>query len=375
MTEGRFSEMKKVLCVFGTRPEAIKMAPVIRELKKYPADCVATICVTAQHREMLDQVLSCFDLTPDIDLDLMQDNQTLAGLTADSIKLLTRVIIDVKPDLVLVQGDTTTAMAAALAGFYRKVAVGHIEAGLRTNNLYNPFPEEINRRIISLLSAYNFAPTQKAKEALLKEGINKETIYLTGNTIVDALNMILKNKREPDFSFLSLIDSKKLILVTAHRRESFGKPLENICYALKEIAEKNSDIEIIYPVHLNPKVQTTVYSILDNLDRVHLLSPLSYPEFIRILNRCYLVLTDSGGIQEEAPVLGKPVLVLRNETERCEGVEAGVARLVGTDPCNIIKNAEILLRNPQEYEEMSKSAALYGDGTASEKIVEIVLNR
>ncbi len=366
--------MKKVICIFGTRPEAIKMASVIRELKKYPANCEVTICVTAQHREMLDQVLSIFDLKPDIDLNLMQENQSLDALTADSIESLSKVIGDVKPDLVLVQGDTTTAMVAALASFYKKVAIGHIEAGLRTNNMYNPFPEEINRRIISLLSTYNFAPTYKAKEALLKEGVNKETIFFTGNTIVDALNTIVNNDKGHNLKFLSSLSSKKLILVTAHRRENFGKPLENICYALKKIAEKNSDVEIIYPVHPNPNVKPIVYGILNNLDRIHLLPPLDYSEFIWILSHCYLALTDSGGIQEEAPVLGKPVLVLRNETERPEGIEANVAKLVGTKPDVIIKNIEILLRNSHEYEKMAKATTLYGDGTASQKIVKILLN-
>ena len=366
--------MKKVICIFGTRPEAIKMAPVIAELKKYPANCEVKICVTAQHREMLDQVLSSFKLKPDIDLNLMRDNQTLEALTADGIKSLSKVIMDVKPDFVLVQGDTTTAMAAALASFYKKIAVGHIEAGLRTNNMYNPFPEEINRRIISLLSTYNFAPTRKAKEALLREGVNKEAIFLTGNTIVDALKTVVDTAKDPNFSFLSSPGRKKLILVTAHRRESFGKPLENICYALKKIAERNSDVEIIYLVHLNPKVSSTVHRLLNNLDRIHLSSPLNYPEFIRLLSRCYAVLTDSGGIQEEASVLGKPVLVLRNETERREGIEANVAKLVGTDPDTVVKNIEILLRNPRMYKKMSKKTAIYGDGKASKRIVNVILN-
>lgn len=365
--------MKKIICIFGTRPEAIKMSPIIRELKKYPANCEVITCVTAQHREMLNQVLATFNLKPDIDLNLMEYNQSLESLTANSIKLLSKIITDVSPDLVLVQGDTTTAMAAALAAFYKKVPVGHIEAGLRTNNMYNPFPEEINRRIISILSAYNFAPTQNAKDALSREGINKGTIFVTGNTIADALNIIINARKDFDLGFLTSPNSK-IILVTAHRRENFGKPLENICHALKEIAEKNSDVEIIYPVHLNPNVETTVYSLLNNSNRIHLLPPLDYSDFVWILNRCYLVLTDSGGIQEEAPVLGKPVLVLRNQTERPEGIEANVAKLVGTDYDAIIKHAEILLRNPLEYEKMSKTVALYGDGRASEKIVKIIFN-
>lgn len=368
-------KLKKVICIFGTRPEAIKMAPVIRELKKYPALCRVTVCVTAQHREMLDQVLSIFGLRPDIDLNLMQKNQRLDELTVKSIKLLSKVIMQVNPDLVLVQGDTTTAMAAALAAFYKKIAIGHIEAGLRTNNIYNPFPEEINRRIISALSTYNFAPTRKAKAALLKEGAKKETIYFTGNTIVDALKMIVKEKKCTDLNYPSPLRGKRIILVTAHRRESFGEPLKNICYALKRITERNPDVKIIYPVHLNPNVRRTVYGILNNLDRIHLTSPLGYPEFIRILNRCYLVLTDSGGIQEEAPVLGKPVLVLRNETERPEGIEANVAKLVGTDPNTIITNVELLLNNPHKYKKMSKLTALYGDGLAATRIARIILEK
>lgn len=351
------------------------MAPVVRELKKYPGRCKVVVCVTAQHREMLDQALSVFGIKPDIDLNLMQDNQSLDALTAKSIKLLSQVMVKVSPDLVLVQGDTTTAMAAALAGFYQKIPIGHIEAGLRTGNVYNPFPEEINRKIISILSAYNFAPTKKGKAALLKEGVNKESIFLTGNTIVDTLKAIISKKKDPGFKILPLTGRKKIILVTVHRRENFGKPLENICQALKRIVERNSDVEIVYPVHLNPNVQSTVYSILNNLSRLHLLAPLVYPEFISILNCCYLVLTDSGGVQEEASVLGKPVLVLRNETERSEGLDAKVAKLMGTESVAIIKNTELLLKNAQEYKRMSKAVDLYGDGKASRRIVKIILNR
>lgn len=365
--------MKNVIFIFGTRPETIKMAPVIRELKKYPAQCRVTVCVTAQHREMLDQALSDFNLRPDIDLNLMKDNQSLESLTCDGIRLLSKVIAEVNPDLVLVQGDTTTAMAAALAGFYRKTAVGHIEAGLRSYNSYNPFPEEINRKVISILAVYNFVPTKKAQAALLKEGVNKDTIFLTGNTVVDALKMILKAKKGSDFKLLRLQPGRKLILVTAHRRENFGKPLENICMALKKIAERNPDFEIVYPVHLNPNVARVVYRLLKNIKRIHLLAPLNYPEFIRLLDRSYLVLTDSGGIQEEASVLGKPVLVLRNETERPDGIEANVAKLVGSDQEVIIKNTELLLRKPNAYKKMSKASALYGDGAASRRIAKIIL--
>lgn len=350
------------------------MAPVIKKLRRYPAFCKVAVCVTAQHREMLDQVLVNFNLKPDIDLNLMQDNQDLESLTAKSIKLLSRVIKQAKPDLILIQGDTTTAMAAALAGFYKKIPIGHIEAGLRTNNKYNPFPEETNRRIISVLSTYNFAPTRKAVNALMREGIGKKTIFLTGNTIVDALKMIISEKNWMDYNFLPMNADKKIILVTAHRRESFGKPLVNICRALKEIIKRNPDVEIIYPVHLNPNVRPIVYKILGKTERIRLLPPLVYSEFIRLLSRCYLVLTDSGGVQEEASVLGKPVLILRNETERSDGVEANIAKLVGTDPDCIINNVKMLLNNTRKYNKMSKAASLYGDGTASKKIADIILN-
>jgi UDP-N-acetylglucosamine 2-epimerase (non-hydrolysing) len=365
--------MVKAMCIFGTRPEAIKMAPLIREFKKHPQQFKAIVCVTAQHRGLLDQVLSYFQIKPDIDLNLMRDNQSLDGLTSDAITALTKVLLEQKPDIVLVQGDTTTSMAAALASFYQKVPVGHVEAGLRTKNIYDPFPEEVNRRIISVLSTYNFAPTQKAVDALLVEGIPQKSIFLTGNTIVDALYLIIEEKKKVNID-LSLLDSKKVILVTAHRRESFGKPLENICLALSKIAERNPQVKIVYPVHPNPNVKDTVFKILANKDGIHLLSPLEYPEFVYLLNRSYLVLTDSGGVQEEAPVLGKPVLVMRNETERPEGIEANVAKLIGTDVEDILRNTELLLNDPGEYAKMSRCVSLYGDGKASERIVNILLN-
>ena len=350
--------MKKIICIFGTRPEAIKMAPVIKELKRYPEKCRVIVCVTAQHRYMLDQVLSFFNLKPDIDLNIMRENQSLDRLTSVSINLLTKVISKSRPSLILVQGDTTSAMSAALAGFYRKIPIGHIEAGLRTDNIYDPFPEEVNRKIISILSVYNFAPTKKAQMALLNEGVSKKTIFVTGNTIVDALKMIINSKVSFGSKTLQFPARKKIILVTAHRRENFGKPLENICYALKELS-KNPEVVIIYPVHPNPNVKPVVSRILGNLDRVRLLTPLVYPEFIQLLNRCYLVLTDSGGVQEEASVLTKPVLVLRNETERQDGIEAKVAKLVGTNVDNIVKNTMLLLKDPTKYKKMSKAAMLY----------------
>lgn len=361
----------KLLSIFGTRPEAIKMAPLVKELEKHPDKVESIVCVTAQHRQMLDQILSLFEIEPDIDLDLMEENQSLSSLTANAITRLTKVIAQVKPDLVLVQGDTTTAMAASLASFYLKVSIGHIEAGLRTRNRYHPFPEEINRRIISVLATYNFVPTQTAVRALLAEGFPEESIYLTGNTVVDALLMTVKKNYQLDLGIL--LNSDRLILVTAHRRESFGSPLENICIALRELAKRNPEVEIVYPVHLNPNVQEPVFRYLSGQERVHLIAPLEYEKFVHLMNRSYLVLTDSGGIQEEAPVLGKPVLVMRQETERPEAVVAGTVKVVGTDIETIIAETEHLLRNRNEYEKMSRAISPYGDGHAAKRIVEIIL--
>ncbi len=363
--------MKKVMVVFGTRPEAIKMAPVVKELEKHFDKIESVVCVTGQHREMLDQVLSLFEIKPQIDLNLMEPNQTLASLTAKAITSLTDVIANVKPDVVLVQGDTTTAMVAGLASFYQKVSVGHVEAGLRTYDRYSPFPEEINRRLISVLATHNFAPTQTAVNALMDEGYPEESIFLTGNTVIDALLMTVKRDYELDLGFSPLSD--KLILVTAHRRENFGQPLENICTALKEITRCNPEVEIVYPVHLNPNVRSTVYQMLSNQERIHLIEPLEYENFVHLMNRSYLVLTDSGGIQEEAPALGKPVLVLRSETERPEAIEAGVVKLVGTDTKVIVSETERLLHDEEEYAAMSKGVSPYGDGHAAERIVKIIM--
>ncbi|MFA5118280.1 MAG: UDP-N-acetylglucosamine 2-epimerase (non-hydrolyzing) [Candidatus Omnitrophota bacterium] len=361
---------RKILCVFGTRPEAIKMAPVVKELQKRPKYFRPLVCVTAQHRHMLDQVLEIFDIKPDIDLNLMRKNQTLTSLTARSLTAITNTLIEEKPDLVLVQGDTTTAMVAALASFYQKIPVGHVEAGLRTNDKYNPFPEEINRSVIGVLAAYHFAPTRLSVNALKKCGIPSDAVYLTGNTVVDALQMILK--RKSSFSLPLDLKNKKMILVTAHRRENFGRPLENICSALKAIASRNEDVEIVYPVHLNPNVRNVVYAKLQRVKGVHLLEPVEYIELVSLLKNCYLVLTDSGGIQEEAPALGKPVLVMRSETERPEGVQAGVARLVGTDIGRIIRSVEELLHNASSYQKMSQAVSPYGDGRSAARIVDII---
>jgi UDP-N-acetylglucosamine 2-epimerase (non-hydrolysing) len=362
-----------VLSIFGTRPEAIKMAPIIKELDNHNDRIKSVVCITGQHREMLDQVLYTFDIKPDIDLNLMKPNQTLADLTARLLIQLTYVVVDVKPDLVLLQGDTTTAMVGSLASFYQKVPVGHVEAGLRTYDKYNPFPEEINRRLISVLATYNFAPTQKAVDALRTDGFPETSIFLTGNTVVDAMQIVVKKEYKEDFDFPK--NGNLLLLVTAHRRENFSEPLRNICEALKEITLRNKQVEIVYPVHLNPNVRNVVYEILSGQERIHLIEPLDYARFIRLMNISYLVLTDSGGIQEEAPVIGKPVLVLRKETERSEAVEVGAAKLVGTNTMNIMKETERLLYDKDEYSKMSKFISPYGDGQAAKRIVNIILER
>jgi len=363
----------RVLSIFGTRPEAIKMAPVIKELENHPDRIESVLCVTGQHREMLDQVISLFEIEPQIDLNLMEANQTLASLTAKALTKLTDVIADVKPDVVLLQGDTTTAMVASLASFYKKAPVGHIEAGLRTYDKYSPFPEEINRRFISVMATYNFAPTQTAVHALMAEGVPEDNIFLTGNTVVDALLMTISKHYQPNLDIP--LDSSKLILVTAHRRENFGQPFRNICIALKKIATRNPEVEIVYPIHLNPNVRDIVYQILSDQERIHIIEPLGYEKFADLMNRSYLVLTDSGGIQEEAPVLGKPVLVLRNETERPEAVKAGTVKVVGTDTETIISETERLLHDREEYTKMSKAQSPYGDGHAAQRIVRIILDR
>jgi len=362
----------RILSIFGTRPEAIKMAPVVKELEKHQDSIESFVCVTAQHREMLDQVLSLFEIEPQVDLDLMEANQTLSSLTARALNGVTNVLLDIKPDIVLLQGDTTTVMVASLASFYQKIMVGHVEAGLRTYDKYSPFPEEINRRLVSAMATYNFAPTQKAANALMTEGFSKESIFITGNTVIDALLATIKKDCELDMDFLD--PNKKLILVTAHRRENFGKPFQNMCKALKEIVVRNPDIEVVYPVHLNPNVRKPVNQILENTERFHLIEPLGYKKFVHLMNRSHLVLTDSGGIQEEAPSLGKPVLVLRNETERPEAIEAGTAKLVGTDIDTIINETEKLLHNRDEYEKMARAVNPYGDGNAADRIVKIILS-
>lgn len=365
---------RRIMIILGTRPEAIKMAPVVKELEKHKAHFQTLVCVTGQHRHMLDQVLNLFKIKPDIDLNLMQENQTLQALTARALLVLTETIQKIKPDLILVQGDTTTAMVAALAGFYQKIPVGHVEAGLRTHDINNPFPEEVNRCIISSIASFNFAPTKKSYQTLINQGIRKEQVVLTGNTVVDALKMIVKAGKT-DLMDIGITKDSKLIIVTAHRRENFGRPLEKICDALIAIVKRNQDVSVVYPVHLNPNVKNVVYKRLAGQERIYLIAPTEYHQLVHLLRKAYLVLTDSGGIQEEAPAFGKPVLVMRKETERPEGVEAGVAKLVGTDKGVIIKEVERLLYNSSAYRKMSKAISPYGDGKAARRIVSILLKK
>ncbi|MFA0308143.1 non-hydrolyzing UDP-N-acetylglucosamine 2-epimerase [Vibrio splendidus] len=366
---------KKVLTVFGTRPEAIKMAPLVHALavdERFDAKC----CVTAQHREMLDQVLELFEITPDYDLDLMKAGQTLNDVTARIVQELKLVLQEFKPDVVLVHGDTATTFAASLAAYYEQIEVGHVEAGLRTGDIYSPWPEEANRRLTGVLTKYHFAPTEISKENLLRENFNPEYVYVTGNTVIDALLMI-KDKVDNDRALKAILASqfpyldedKKLILVTGHRRESFGGGFERICEALAQTAKNNPNVQILYPVHLNPKVREPVNRILSDVDNVLLIEPQQYLPFIYLMSRSYIILTDSGGIQEEAPSLGKPVLVMRETTERPEAVAAGTVKLVGTDVGQITTNLDLLLRNKQEYRKMSFAHNPYGDGKACTRIL------
>lgn len=357
--KGRLS----VMSVVGTRPEVIKLAPVLKALKEQPDKFKSILCSTGQHREMLDQTLDAFDLVTDRDLKVMVPGQTLTGLTASVVTAFDAAISDFKPDVVLVQGDTTSAMVCALAAFYARVPVGHVEAGLRTGDRYNPFPEEINRRIISSLATWHYAPTEGAVQALLREGVDAQAVLLTGNTVVDALLHVAARvgDSEPPAG-------ERMILVTAHRRESFGKPFEDLCLALRDIVERNPDVRIIYPVHLNPHVREPVHRILGGLERLELREPVSYADMVRLMKSCHLVLTDSGGVQEEAPVFGKPVLVLRETSERPEAVAAGVAKIVGTDRGRIVEETETLLKDHEAYLRMSRAISPYGDGQAAGRI-------
>ncbi len=364
----------KVLFIFGTRPEAIKLAPLIIEFKKYK-NFITKVCVTSQHKEMLQQVIKFFDISTDYDLSIMEHNQTLFQITSKIIQRIESVLDDFKPDIIFIQGDASSAFLSALAGFYKKIKIAHVEAGLRSYNKYAPFPEEINRVLISRIADYHFAPTVLAKKNLEKEGIRKN-VWVVGNTVIDALLLALKIVKNSDdkyknyFKFLDF--NKKIILVTGHRRESFGEPFRQICLAIKEIAQKFKDVEIVYPVHLNPNVRKPVFEILAGLKNVHLIEPLSYPHFVWLLEKSYLVLTDSGGIQEEAPSLGKPVLVMREVTERIEGIKAGTAKLVGVKKDSIVENTVELLTNKNLYEGMAKKKNPYGDGKSAKRIVKII---
>lgn len=366
--------MAKVITVIGTRPEAIKMAPVIKELEKYPDEFESVICATAQHREMLDQVLDTFDISPHYDLDLMQPDQSLSQLTARILIALDHVVVEERPDWVLVQGDTTTVMAASLVAFYHRVKVGHVEAGLRTGERFQPFPEEMNRRIADVIADLYFAPTERSRQNLLREGVPLQAIVVTGNTIIDALLMTCRRvgRRPLDARFGS-IDDKRLILVTAHRRENFGAPLANICRALLEIARRyRDDVHIVYPVHFNPNVFHPVHEALGGVSNITLIEPVDYETFVSLMNRAYLILTDSGGVQEESPSLNKPVLVLRQTTERPEVVALGAARLVGTECETVVHETVRLLEDPVEHRAMASVDNPYGDGCASQRIVQAI---
>lgn len=386
LSQARGNDMFKILNIFGTRPEAIKMAPVIKEQGQCPANILPIVCVTAQHREMLDQVLRLFSILPDYDLNIMEHDQSLFDINISGLRAIEEVLLDARPDLVLVQGDTITTFIASLAAFYMRIPVGHIEAGLRTENKYQPFPEEINRRLVSHIADLHFAATEQAKRNLLREGVDIDNIFVTGNTVIDAMlsivnnqdfskKSIIGNRLKEQLRFLASSDRPRLIVVTAHRRENYGQGLEDICLALKEIASNNDDVEIVYPVHLSPNVQGPVLSILGGIRNIHLIEPLDYTSFIYLMNESYLILTDSGGIQEEAPSLGKPVLVMRKVTERPEAIEAGTTKLVGNSADQIVNETQRLLDDVNEYIRMSRVANPYGDGKAAEYIVRAISDR
>ncbi len=363
--------MRKIMLVFGTRPEAIKMCPLVNELKKREG-IKTVVCVTGQHREMLKQVLQVFNVVPDYDLDIMKEKQTLFDVTSNILLKIKGVLEKEKPDVVLVHGDTSTTFVSALACFYLQIPVGHIEAGLRTYDLYSPFPEEFNRQAVSIISKFNFAPTEMAKSNLLKEGRDSESIFVTGNTAIDALKSTVKEDYHNEH--LEWAKDSKLILLTAHRRENLGEPMKHMFRAIKRVVDKFNDIKVIYPIHLNPVVRETAKNILGNSDRVRIIEPLEVVDFHNFMARSYLILTDSGGIQEEAPSLGKPVLVMRDTTERPEGVKAGTLKLVGTDEETIYNEFIKLLEDKKEYEKMSKASNPYGDGHACERIADILQN-
>lgn len=363
--------MKKVMLVFGTRPEAIKMCPLVKELKTRE-NIKTIVCVTGQHREMLKQVLDCFDVVPDYNLDIMQDKQTLFDITTNIILKIRSVMEKEKPDLILVHGDTTTTFVTSLCAFYMQIPVGHVEAGLRTYDIYSPYPEEFNRQATGIIAKYNFAPTDVAKQNLLKEGKDVSTIFITGNTAIDALKTTVKeNYENPIFDW---VGNDRLIMLTAHRRENLGEPLKRMFKAIKRVIDEYDDIKVVYPIHKNPVVRETAQEIFGSNEKIKLIEPLEVLDFHNFLNKSYLILTDSGGIQEEAPSLGKPVLVMRDTTERPEGIKAGTLKLVGTEEENIYNNIKLLLDNKNEYDKMSKASNPYGDGFASKRIADIICN-
>ena len=363
--------MIKVMSIFGTRPEAIKMAPLVKELEKRE-NIESIVCVTAQHREMLDQVLETFDIKPDYDLNIMKQGQTLGDVTTRALTGLEEVIKEARPDIVLVHGDTTTTFAGALAAFYNQVAIGHVEAGLRTDNKYSPYPEEMNRQMVDRLSDMYFAPTEISKNNLLKENIDESKIYITGNTAIDAMSTTVdKNYTHKELEWIK--PGERMILLTAHRRENLGEPMRHIFRAIKRIVDEFADVKVIYPIHMNPKVREVANEVFDGDDKVKLIEPLEVFDFHNFQNKSYIILTDSGGIQEEAPSLGKPVLVLRDTTERPEGISAGTLKLVGTDEDIIYEETKRLLTDSKEYERMSKASNPYGDGHASERIVDAIV--
>lgn len=365
---------KKIITIFGTRPEAIKMAPLVKELEKRE-EIESKVCVTAQHRQMLDQVLEYFEIKPDYDLNIMKSKQTLTGITNRVLEGLEEVFKEEKPDMILVHGDTTTTFAGALAAFYQQIKVGHVEAGLRTFDKYFPFPEEMNRKLTGALADLNFAPTKGSKENLLREGVSEDIIYITGNTVIDAMLHTVKENYIFEQEELNKIDyeNKKVIMITAHRRENWGEGIDNICTALNKIVEENEDVELVYLVHLNPIVKDVVFEKLGGNPRIHLLPPQDTQETHNLMNKCFMVMTDSGGLQEEAPHLGKPVLVLRDVTERPEAVKYGTVKLVGTNVEKIVQEANKLINDEKAYESMSKAVNPYGDGKASERITDAIL--
>lgn len=364
--------MKKIMLVFGTRPEAIKMCPLVNELKSR-TEVQTIVCVTGQHRQMLDQVLEAFHVVPDYDLSIMKDKQTLFDITTNILNKIKEVLEEVKPDVVLVHGDTSTTFVTALACFYLQIPVGHVEAGLRTYNIYSPYPEEFNRQAVSIISQYNFAPTELSRENLIREGKNPESIYVTGNTAIDALKTtVRKDYTHPELDWAA---DSRLIMITAHRRENLGEPMHHMFRAIRRVMDEHPDVKAIYPIHMNPVVRETAREILGDDDRIHIIEPLDVLDFHNFLERSYMILTDSGGIQEEAPSLGKPVLVMRDTTERPEGIKAGTLKLVGTTEDVIYENFKLLLENKEEYDKMSHASNPYGDGHACERIAYVLTGK